>query len=95
MKFFRLDLLTLLISLFILSSCKNQDTIGLGVDATNQINGVLVDTSTIVINTVKDDSLIASGITKAPLAYFHDPIFYFITTTIMDKLLLSMAHAII
>jgi len=75
MKFFRLDLLTLLISLFILSSCKNQDTIGLGVDATNQINGVLVDTSTIVINTVKDDSLVTSGITKAPLAYFHDPIF--------------------
>jgi len=75
MKFFRLDLLTLLISLFILSSCKNQDTIGLGVDATNQINGVLVDTSTIIVNTVKDDSLITSGITKAPLAYFHDPVF--------------------
>ncbi|MES2110455.1 MAG: DUF4270 family protein, partial [Bacteroidota bacterium] len=75
MKFFRLDLLTLLISLFILGSCKNQDTIGLGVDATNQINGVLVDTSTIIINTVKDDSLITSGITKAPLAYFHDPVF--------------------
>ncbi|MDO3641996.1 MAG: DUF4270 family protein [Mucilaginibacter sp.] len=75
MKFFRLDLLTLLISLFILSSCKNQDTIGLGVDASNQINGVLVDTSTIIVNTVKDDSLVTSGITKAPLAYFHDPVF--------------------
>lgn len=75
MKFFRLDLLTLLISLFILNSCKNQDTIGLGVDATNQINGALVDTSTIIVNTVKDDSLVTSAITKAPLGYFHDPIF--------------------
>lgn len=75
MKFFRLDLLTLLISLFILNSCKNQDTVGLGVDSSSQINGTLVDTATIIVNTVKDDSVITSSATKNPLAYFTDPIF--------------------
>ena len=75
MKFFRLDLLTLLISLFILNSCKNQDTIGLGVNSQTQVNGIMVDTSTIVVNTVKEDSVVTSGLTKAPLGYFKDPIF--------------------
>jgi hypothetical protein len=75
MKFFRLDLLTLLISLFILNSCKNQDTIGLGVNSQTQVNGIMVDTSTIVVNTVKEDSVVTSGLTKAPLGYFQDPIF--------------------
>src|SRR4051812_18182331 len=75
MKFFRLDLLTLLISLFILNSCKNQDTIGLGVNSQTQVNGTMVDTSTIVVNTVGEDSVVTSGLTKAPLGYFQDPIF--------------------
>jgi len=75
MKFFRLDLLTLLISLFILSSCKNQDTIGLGVNASNQLNGSLIDTSTIIINTIKEDSVTTNNISKMPMAYFKDPIF--------------------
>jgi Domain of unknown function (DUF4270) len=76
MKFFRIDLLTLLISLFILSSCKNQDTIGLGITTPNQVNGTLVDTATIFSNTVLDDSVITSGpLAKNPLAYFNDPTF--------------------
>jgi hypothetical protein len=75
MKFFRLDLLTLLISLFILNSCKNQDTVGLGLNPSTQLNGTLVDTSTIFTNTVLDDTVITSGLTKTPLAYFSDPIF--------------------
>ncbi|MDF2434002.1 MAG: hypothetical protein JWP44_3633 [Mucilaginibacter sp.] len=76
MKFFRLDLLTLLISLFILSSCKNQDTLGLGLPTANQANGGLIDTSTIYTNTVLDDSVSTSGaLPKNPLAYFNDPVF--------------------
>src|ERR1700748_1158880 len=75
MKFFRLDLLTLLISLFILNSCKNQDSIGLGVNSTSQIDGNLVDTSTIYVKTVKEDSVATSGGPKRPVAYFKDPIF--------------------
>ncbi|MDB5116958.1 MAG: hypothetical protein JWQ79_2450 [Mucilaginibacter sp.] len=75
MKFFRLDLLTLLISLFILNSCKNQDSIGLGVNANNQINGSLIDTSTIIINTIPEDSVVTSALAKTPLGYFKDPVF--------------------
>jgi hypothetical protein len=75
MKFFRLDLLTLLISLFILNSCKNQDTVGLGVNSTSQLSNNLIDTSTIIINTVHEDSVITSGVAKNSLAYFTDPIF--------------------
>ena len=75
MKFFRIDLLTLLISLFILSSCKNQDTIGLGIKTSGQATGILVDTATIFSNTALDDSVITSGLAKNPLAYFNDPIF--------------------
>ncbi|MDB5124918.1 MAG: hypothetical protein JWP94_3047 [Mucilaginibacter sp.] len=75
MKFFRLDLLTLLISLFILNSCKNQGTVGLGLNPSAQLNGALVDTSTILTNTVLDDTVITTGASKMPLAYFNDPIF--------------------
>ncbi|MES2377052.1 MAG: DUF4270 family protein [Bacteroidota bacterium] len=75
MKFYRLDLLTLLISLFILNSCKNQDTIGLGVINSNQVNGSLIDTSTIVINTVPEDSVQTNALGNSALSYFKDPVF--------------------
>jgi hypothetical protein len=81
MKFFRLDLLTLLISLFILNSCKNPDTIGLGLDSSTQLNGSLIDTATIVINTIADkaganstDSISTSNLPKTPMGYFVDPV---------------------
>ncbi|HEY8784828.1 MAG TPA: DUF4270 family protein [Mucilaginibacter sp.] len=87
MKFFRLDLLTLLISLFILNSCKNQDTVGLGITAPGQITGNLVDTSTIIVNTVPEDSVITSGnLPKNPLGYFTDPIFGVTTSNIATDL---------
>lgn len=75
MKFIRLDLLTLLISLFILNGCKNQDTIGLGVISSNQIQGNLIDTSTIVVNTIREDSIVTNGLSQTPLGYFKDPVF--------------------
>src|SRR5690349_10069063 len=75
MKFFRLDLLTLLISLFILSSCVKQDSIGLGVNVSNQLNGSLIDTSTIIINTIPEDSVITSSASKIAMGYFRDPVF--------------------
>ena len=89
MKFFRLDLLTLLISLFILNSCKNEGTIGLGVKLNGSLvdtaNGGLIDTATVVINTVPDkgyyepgtkpdDSISTTGLTKTPMGYFQDPV---------------------
>ena len=74
MKFFRLDLLTLLISLFILNSCKNHDGIGLGLDSP-QVNGALIDTTTILVNTVAEKPVITVGLTKTPMGYFIDPAF--------------------
>ncbi|GAB3911079.1 DUF4270 domain-containing protein [Mucilaginibacter boryungensis] len=71
MKFFRIDLLTLLISLFILSSCKNQDGIGLNPD--QSLNGTLLVDDNIAVNTVPEDSVITNGLTKTPLGYFNDP----------------------
>ncbi len=69
MKFFRLDLLTLLISLFILNSCKNQDTVGVGVSSTVNVGGGLVDTSTVITNTVVEDSGVTLGLAKNALGY--------------------------
>jgi hypothetical protein len=74
MKFFKIDLLTLLISLFILGSCKNDNTLGLDVDPSQQLNGTLVDTATILTNTVTEDSVITTSLVKTPLAYFKDPV---------------------
>ncbi|WP_158825618.1 DUF4270 family protein [Mucilaginibacter lacusdianchii] len=71
MKFFRLDLLTLLISLFILGSCKNQNDIGLpGND--QQISGTLVVDDNIIVNTVEEEPVITTGSGKIPLASFND-----------------------
>jgi hypothetical protein len=71
MKFLRIDLLALLISLFILSSCKNQDGIGLNPD--NALNGTLLVDDNIVVNTVPEDSVLTNGLTKTPLGYLNDP----------------------
>ncbi|MFD2872722.1 DUF4270 family protein [Mucilaginibacter ximonensis] len=77
MKFIRLDLLTLLISLFILNGCKNQDTIGLGVISSNQIQGNLIDTSTIMVHTdsTGQGTLVTNGLSQTPLGFFKDPLF--------------------
>jgi hypothetical protein len=75
MKFFRLDLLTLLISLFIFNACKRQDGIGLGVNDQNEITGNLIVDSNVIVNTVAEDTAATSGLSKTPLANFVDPVF--------------------
>ncbi|AYL97722.1 DUF4270 family protein [Mucilaginibacter celer] len=75
MKFFRLDLLTLLISLFILNGCKRQDGIGLGVNDQNEISGNLIVDTNVIVNTVAEDTAATSGLSKTPLANFVDPVF--------------------
>src|ERR1700740_116508 len=86
MKLFRLDLLTLLISLFILSSCHSDHNIGLPATPGTSLNGNMVDTSTIIVNTTTDagflvpgitptDSIITSGLAKTPMGFFRDPAF--------------------
>jgi hypothetical protein len=75
MKFTKLGLLTLLISLFILNGCKNQDSIGLGVDAGNQLNGTLMVDTNINVTTVPEDTVVTTGLARTPLSYFIDPEF--------------------
>jgi hypothetical protein len=60
MKFIRLDLLTLLISLFIFGSCKNQNDIGLPTDG-QQVDGTLMVYDDIVIKTDTDNVTVSSG----------------------------------
>jgi hypothetical protein len=74
MKFYKLGLLTLLISLFILSSCKRQD--GIGLDPATEITGTLITDTSVVANTVREDSVVTNNAkARAPLAYFKDPEF--------------------
>ena len=72
MKFLRLDLLTLLISLFILGSCKNQNDIGLPVTG-DQLNGTLLVYDDIVIKTDTDNAPISTNLLKTPLSSLNDP----------------------
>jgi hypothetical protein len=84
MKFVKTDLLTLLISLFILSGCKKPDAVGLAIDPSQVINGTLLDTVSINTTTLRDDSVVTSNLAAtqstgsvyvAPLAYYKDPVF--------------------
>jgi hypothetical protein len=74
MRLYKLDLLTLLISLFILSGCQETESIGLDVDASTAINGSFIDTLSIYASTVKEDSIITNSLEQYPLGYLNDPI---------------------
>ncbi|WP_395627583.1 DUF4270 family protein, partial [Daejeonella sp.] len=74
MRLYKLDLLTLLIGLFILSSCQETESIGLEVDPTTEIKGSLLDTITINASTVAEDSIITNTLEQYPLGYLNDPI---------------------
>lgn len=74
MRYYFRDLLTLLVSLFILSGCDNPSKVGLDVDPGDQINGALIDTLQINASTVKQDSIFTKGLAQLPLGYLKDPI---------------------
>ncbi len=75
MKLYKLGLLTLLISLFILSACQNTDSIGLDVDPSTGISGNFIDTVTVRSSTVREDSIVTNTLSQYPLGYFNDPVF--------------------
>ncbi len=75
MKFLKLDLLTLLISLFLFASCENTSTIGLQVDPSIAVKGVLTDTITINSRTIADEVASTDLIARHPFGYIKDPIF--------------------
>jgi hypothetical protein len=75
MKFSKLDLLTLLISLFLFASCNESNTLGLDLDPENAIQGALVDTLTISTKTVADDPTTTPTAERLPFGFLKDPIF--------------------
>ena len=75
MKFIKLDLLTLLISLFLFASCEKTATIGLEVDPNSAVQGDLVDTVTVSSRTLLDENSSTLSLTRHPLGYLVDPVF--------------------
>ncbi len=82
MKFSKLDLLTLLISLFLFASCNESSTIGLDLDPNNAIQGKLVDSLIVSTKTVADDAAVTylgansqANPTRLPLGFLTDPVF--------------------
>jgi hypothetical protein len=70
------DLLILLIGLFILQACKKEGDIGLEKQIDEEgLYGTLVDTHSIRLFSVKDDSLISSNYVRNQLGDFQDPLF--------------------
>lgn len=74
MKGYKLDLLTWLISLFILGGCNNPDSIGLDVDPANGINTAIDENTTVLAKTVTEDKILTNNLAKYPIGYFADPL---------------------
>lgn len=77
MKLYKVkDLLIILIGLFILQSCKKEGDLGLEQQIDEEaLYGKLVDTLSIQMHTVKEDSLIGSNYVRNQVGDFSDPIF--------------------
>src|SRR5690554_1955088 len=69
------DLLTMLISLFILSGCENPTGIGLDVDPEDQIEALFTDTVSLRAYTVRDDSVQSASFSQNLFGLLRDPIF--------------------
>lgn len=89
MRLYKSDLLTLLISLFILSGCQTTDSIGLEVDPSTDLNGNFVDTITVTASTVAEDSIITNTLSQYPLGYINDPVLGKTTANIAMSLTLD------
>lgn len=68
------DLLTLLISLFVLGGCTNPSGIGLDVDPGDEVVGALTDTLTLQAVTLADDSTRSSSFSQTAFGWFNDPV---------------------
>ena len=68
------DLLTLLISLFILGGCTNPTGIGLDVDVEDQIDAKFTDTISVRTYTVRDDSVQSAGFNQTVFGLINHPV---------------------
>ena len=74
MRFLKLDLLTLLISLFLFASCESTSTIGLEVDPGSAVQGDLIETAIISSRTVKEDATATNALASYPFGHINDPL---------------------
>lgn len=78
MKFTKIDLLTLLISLFVFASCEKNSTIGLSIDPSGAVVGKLIDSITVTSRTQQDDVSSTytkgNGLVRYPLGFLKDPL---------------------
>ncbi len=74
MSYHTKDLLTLLISLFVLGGCTNPSGIGLDVDPGDELVGVLTDTLSLQAVTVLDDSARSSSFAQTTFGWLDDPV---------------------
>ncbi|WP_353125099.1 DUF4270 family protein [Parapedobacter pyrenivorans] len=74
MNYHTKDLLTMLISLFVLGSCTNPSGIGLDVDPEDELTGVLTDTLTLHATTLLDDSARSASFAQTTFGWFDDPV---------------------
>lgn len=75
MKFKIQDLLTLLIGLFLLGSCKDDSTIGLDLDPNTALEGKLIDTLTVRSQLMAEEAVQTGALVRYPLGYMNDPVF--------------------
>lgn len=75
MRFIKSDLLTLLVSLFILGSCKNPTDIGLDVNPGDALQTEVDSSIEVTAKLQKQDSILANFTNNSVLGYFKDPIF--------------------
>ena len=68
------DLLTLLISLFVLGGCTNPSGIGLDVNPEDELTAVLTDTLTLQAVTLADDSAQSSAFAQTSFGWLNDPV---------------------
>ena len=68
------DLLTLLISLFVLGGCTNPSGVGLDVEPGDELVAVLTDTLTLQAVTVADDSARSSSFSQTVFGWLDDPV---------------------
>src|SRR5690606_9289525 len=74
MKYHRRDLLTLLISLFVLGSCENPSGICFYVQPEDEIAGILTDTLILHAVTLMDDSARSFSFNQTTFGLLHDPV---------------------
>ncbi len=75
MRFIKSDLLTLLVSLFILGSCKNPTGVGLDVDPNIALETKIDSSFEVNTKLLKQDSIVTNYTERNTLGYFNDPVF--------------------